>query len=129
MGDGRPARVPAEPSAARRDRESHHAGLGEAESRLVASLRATGRCAPDFFATVSHELRTFRTTRQPVNLDHGGELAVHSQEGRGTTVTVRIPLLAASAAGETAHAGGQLPPGSPPAGGGPPGAGPGQHTG
>jgi two-component system, OmpR family, phosphate regulon sensor histidine kinase PhoR len=303
VGDRRPARVPAEPSAARRDRESHHAGLCEAESRLVARLRAIGQGAPDFFATVSHELRTpltsiagyvemlgeeqagpltpaqaamleaagrnttrlrqvvedlltalqiesgtFRTTRQPVNLvevaaaaiealrpaaaalgialrldsprtsatvagdpgqlgrlvmtllshavrfspaarritvgtgasdglatltvrdtgtgipagqqpvpgtgaiqatagrpvpgtelglavarvivaNHGGELAVHSQEGRGTMVTVCIPLLAASAAGETARTGGQSPPGSPPAGGGPPGARPGQGTG
>jgi len=61
--------------------------------------------------------------------NHGGELAVHSHEGRGTTVTVCIPLLAAPAAAEPAQTDGQLPPGSPPAGGGPSGARPGQSTG
>jgi signal transduction histidine kinase len=41
--------------------------------------------------------------------NHAGELAVHSVEGRGTTVTARIPLLTAQGGGEPAREGEKLP--------------------
>jgi two-component system phosphate regulon sensor histidine kinase PhoR len=50
--------------------------------------------------------------------NHGGELAVRSVEGRGTTVTVRIPLLAAQEGGEPAHGGEEPSPGGQAAGDG-----------
>jgi two-component system phosphate regulon sensor histidine kinase PhoR len=58
VDNGLPARAPMETTAARRDRELHHARLCEAENHLVAKLRAIGRGKADFLATVSHELRT-----------------------------------------------------------------------
>jgi two-component system, OmpR family, phosphate regulon sensor histidine kinase PhoR len=61
--------------------------------------------------------------------NHGGELAVRSSEGRGTTVTVRIPLLAAQGGGEPAQGGEELPPGRQAAGEGHHGTKPGQVTG
>lgn len=48
--------------------------------------------------------------------NHGGELAVRSVEGRGTTVAVRIPLLAAQGGGEPAQGGEEQPPGGQAAG-------------
>ncbi len=61
--------------------------------------------------------------------NHGGELAVRSVEGRGTTVTVRIPLLAAQGGGEPAQGGAELLPGGQAAGEGQRGAKPGHGTG
>jgi two-component system phosphate regulon sensor histidine kinase PhoR len=61
--------------------------------------------------------------------NHGGELAVRSVEGRGTTVTVRLPLVAAQGDGEPAQGGTELLPGGQAAGEGHRGTRPGHGPG
>ena len=61
--------------------------------------------------------------------NHGGEMAVRSVEGRGTTVTVRIPMAAAQGDGEPAQGGAEPLPGGQAAGEGHRGTRPGHGTG